>query len=430
MDIVHPTTFPSLVYANDKGEICDLPDLAMAGRSGREHCHPQLADLIPLPEGSELFVLDDRLPIGVDPASGEFRKLDDDPECPGQKVRAVAAFMAPAHTVIHGTAFEKVSGEVKNLPLFAYAAVGWYEGRFWVSGFRSDDDRRQEPDRFKLAAIKKATNRRLREHPANRLIQHLGKCSLTYGCPAAVNYFMDSWEAPLPTSPTCNADCIGCISLQPSGCCPATQDRIKFAPTAEEIAGVAIPHLERVPNGVVSFGQGCEGEPLMQAETIEQAIRLIRQKTARGTVNLNSNSSLPRAVEKLAAAGLDSLRVSINSTRQDYHRRYYRTKAFDLDDVKESIRVMKRAGKFVSLNYFILPGFTDDPAESAALHDLIGECHPDLIQLRNLNMDPDWYLDEIDFEPTGKPLGIRNWLDTLKDKFPELRFGYFNPPLK
>ncbi len=430
MDIVHPATLPSLVYANDKGEICDLPDLAMAGRSGREHCHPQLADLIPLPEGSELFVLDDRLPIGVDPSSDEFQKLDNDPESPGQKVRAVAAFMAPAHTVIHGAAFEKVAGEVRNLPLFAYAAVGWHEGRFWVSGFRSDDDRRQEPDRFEFAAIRKATNRRLREHPANRLIQHLGKCSLTYGCPAAVNYFMDSWEAPLPTSPSCNADCIGCISLQPSGCCPATQDRIKFSPTASEIAGVAIPHLERVPNGVVSFGQGCEGEPLMQADTIEQAIRLIRQKTDNGTINLNSNSSLPGAIEKLAAAGLDSLRVSMNSARQDYHSRYYRSKDFDLDDVKESIRVMKRAGKFVSLNYFILPGFSDDPAESAALHEMIKDCHPDLIQLRNLNMDPDWYLDEIGFEPAGKPLGIRQWLAELKEKFPELRFGYFNPSLR
>jgi pyruvate-formate lyase-activating enzyme len=430
MDIVHPSTLPSLVYANDRGEICDLADLAMAGRSARQHCRPQLTDLIPLPEGSELFVLDDRLPIGIDPDSGEFLKLDDDPEQPGQKVRAVAAFMAPAHTVIHSAPFEKISGEVRHLPLFAYAAVGWYDGRFWVSGFRSDDDQRQEPGRYKPAKITKATERRLRENPANRLIQHLGKCSLTYGCPAAVNYFMDKWEAPLPTSPQCNAACVGCISLQPSGCCPATQDRIKFSPTAEEIAGVAIPHLERVADGVVSFGQGCEGEPLLQAGTIEKAIRLIREKTDHGTINLNSNSSMPGAIEKLAAAGLDSLRVSMNSAREDYHRRYYRPQGFGFAEVRESIRVMKEAGKFVSLNYFILPGFSDDPAEFAALRGLLKELRPDLIQLRNLNMDPDWYLDEIAFEPTGQALGIGKWLELLKGEFPELRFGYFNPSLR
>lgn len=430
MEPIHPDQIPCLLYANDDGEICDLPDLAMAGRSGRELQTLQLSELIPLPEGSELFVLEDRLPVGVDPGSGEFLKLEEDPSRSGRSVRAVAAFMAPAHTAIYSTAFEKRSDEVRPLPLFAYAAVGWYEDRFWVSGFRSDYDLRQEPGRFRAAKINEATNKRLRENPDNRLIQHLGKCSLTYGCPAAVNYFMDSWEAPLPTSPVCNAACIGCISLQPSGCCPATQDRIKFTPSPREIAGVAIPHLEKVERGVVSFGQGCEGEPLMQAETIEEAIGLIRKKTDRGTINLNSNSSMPASMEKLAAAGLDSLRVSMNSAQTDYHSRYYRPKGFDLEDVKESIRVMKRASRFVSLNYFVLPGFTDDPAEFAALRDLIADCHPDFIQLRNLNMDPDWYLDEIKFVAEEPALGIPNWLEQLQGAFPHLKFGYFNPPLR
>ncbi|MFN2369474.1 MAG: hypothetical protein ABR605_11170, partial [Desulfurivibrionaceae bacterium] len=83
---------------DDKGEIRDLPDLAMAGRSGRDFITPRLTELIPLPEGSELFVLDDRQPVGTDPVTGEFLKLDDDPLQPGRPVRAVAAFMAPAHT--------------------------------------------------------------------------------------------------------------------------------------------------------------------------------------------------------------------------------------------------------------------------------------------------------------------------------------------
>ncbi|HSH12970.1 MAG TPA: radical SAM protein, partial [Desulfurivibrionaceae bacterium] len=421
---------PSLLYANEKGEICDLPELGMVGRSGRDFQVPDLSCLIPLPAGSELFLLDERMPVGFDSPGGEFLKVEEDPEQPGRQVRAVAAFMAPAHTAIHLAAFEKSAAPVKPLPLFAYTAVGWYKDQFWVSGFRSDADPRQEPGRFAAAKIRKATNRRLKEFPANRLIQHLGKCSLTYGCPAAVNFFMDSWEAPLPTSPACNAACLGCISLQPSGCCPSTQERINFVPSSKEIAEVAVGHLERVKHGVVSFGQGCEGEPLLQAETIEQAIRLIRGRTDRGTVNLNSNSSLPIAVAKLAEAGLDSLRVSMNSAQLDYHSRYYQPKGFDLNSVKESIRAMKSAGRFVSLNYFILPGFTDDPAEVAALHELLADTGPDFIQLRNLNMDPDWYLDDLAFKPTGAALGIAAWLDQLKKNFPALRFGYFNPPLR
>jgi len=426
----HPDHLPRLVYANEQGEICDLPGLGMAGRSGRDFAVPALTDLIPLPPGSELFLLDQRFPVGFDEASNEYLRVEYDPEQPGRKVRAVAAFMAPAHTAIHLSGFERATEQVKPLPLFAYTAVGWHQDQFWVSGFRSDPDPRQEPGRFSAGKIRKATNRRLKDFPANRLIQHLGKCSLTYGCPAAVNYFMDSWEAPLPTSPACNAACLGCISLQPSGCCPSTQERIRFVPSPEEIAGVAVGHLERVKHGVVSFGQGCEGEPLLQSETIEKAIRLIRGRTKQGTINLNSNSSLPGAVAKLVEAGLDSLRVSLNSAQLDYHRRYYRPKGFDLDSVKESIRTMKSAGRFVSLNYFILPGFTDDPAEADALRQLLRDTGPDFIQLRNLNLDPDWYLDDLGFQPTGPALTIPAWLTQLKQEFPRLRFGYFNPPLR
>ncbi len=425
----HPSRLPSLVYANQAGEIKDFPELTMAGRSGRDFQTPALEDLIPLPEGSELFVLPGCNPVGFEPATGEAAMLAEDPDVPGKEIQAVAAFMAPAHTAVHTTAFTKRAGAA-TLPLFAYTAVGWLDGRFWVSGFRSDHDQRQEPAGFNPEKIRAKTQKRLRAMPHNRLIQHLGVCSLTYSCPAAKNYFLDRFEAPLPTSPVCNARCVGCISLQPSGCCPSTQERIRFVPTPAEIAQVAVPHLKRVARGVVSFGQGCEGEPLLQAETIEKAIQLIRKQTGRGTVNLNSNASLPEAVARLAAAGLDSMRVSMNSARPAYHNRYYRPKNFSFADVRASIREMKRAGKFVSLNYFVLPGFTDDPEEFAALCELVAAEEPDFIQLRNLNMDPDWYLEAVDHAPVAPALGIRHWLQRLRQTFPELRFGYYNPPLR
>jgi pyruvate-formate lyase-activating enzyme len=223
---------------------------------------------------------------------------------------------------------------------------------------------------------------------------------------------------------------VGCISLQSSGCCPATQERINFTPNVAEITGIAVPHLKQAKRPVVSFGQGCEGEPLLQAATLAKAIRSIRSETDSGTINCNSNSSLPDKVELLAEAGLDSLRVSLNSARNDFHSHYYRPVNFSLADVLQSIDVMKRAGRFVSLNYFILPGFTDDPDEFSALCNLIENHRPDLIQLRNLNMDPDWYLETINHRSESPPMGILNWLAELKKLFPGLRFGYFNPPLR
>ncbi|WP_347243359.1 radical SAM protein, partial [Thermogutta sp.] len=264
---------------------------------------------------------------------------------------------------------------------------------------------------------------------SNRLIQHLGKCALTYGCPAARNLFMNRWEAPLPTSPICNARCLGCISLQDeSGLC-ATQDRIGFVPTPEEIAETAVPHLLKAPRAVVSFGQGCEGEPLLQGETLEASIRIMRRETNRGTIHCNSNASLPHVVARLADAGLDSLRVSLNSARPEFYHAYYRPRGYGFDDVVRSIQAMKSRGRFVSLNYFVLPGFTDDPHEFQALCALLEKAPVDLIQMRNLNADPQWILSRLGFQSEGKPLGILGLMERIRDRFPDIRFGYFNPCL-
>ena len=227
---IHPPTLPYLVFANAKGEIMDLPDLHMAGRAGRWFFKPELTDIIPLPEGSEIFVLPDRMPIGIDPSSNEPALVDQNPFDPQQGLQAVAAFMAPAHTATFSAAFEKNSTNPSHLPLFAYAAVGWLDGRYWVCGFRSDADERQDFEDIAPQKIKKRTKKQLKKYKNNRLIQHLGKCCLTYGCPAAKNLFLGRHEAPLPCSPVCNARCVGCISLQPSGCCPSTQERMKFVP--------------------------------------------------------------------------------------------------------------------------------------------------------------------------------------------------------
>jgi hypothetical protein len=238
---VHPDRIPSLVFANSRGEILDYSGMQMAGSSCGRFSLPEKEDLIVLPEGSELFVLPGRLPVGIERETGEPALLDSNPFDNDQPL-AVAAFMAPAHTALYSAAY-KSKDNAPILPLFAYTAVGWADNRFWVAGFRSDNDCRQDANQFNQQAINRKTNRLLKEYRNNRLVQHLGKCCLTYGCPAARNYFLGRWEAPLPSSPACNASCIGCISLQPSGCCPATQDRIQFVPRPAEIGEIAIPHL-------------------------------------------------------------------------------------------------------------------------------------------------------------------------------------------
>ncbi|CAG37595.1 radical SAM protein [Desulfotalea psychrophila] len=424
--MIHPHTLPNLVFADENGEITDFDDLKMVGMSNGQFYKPRLEDIIPLPEGSELFALPGRLPIAWEPDEGEPVLLEANPYTPEEGLQAVAAFMSPAHTSIYTSAYQTEEG-APTLPLFAYTAVGWLDDRFWVAAFRSDPDTRQDFENVKQVTLEKKTQKKLQESRDNRLIQHIGKCCLTYGCPAAKNYFLGRWEAPLPTSPVCNARCLGCISLQESGECPSTQDRLSFVPTPAEISELAIAHIIAAERPIVSFGQGCEGEPLMQADTIGKAIKRIRAATPLGTINLNSNASLPDSIQHLIECGLDSLRVSMNSAQEKYYNNYYRPKGYTFSDVKQSIVNMKNAGRFVSLNYFILPGITDSEDEFKAFCAFLHEKEPDFIQLRNLNMDPEWYLSEIGFDKNAKTMGIPNWLAALKKEFPKLRFGYFNP---
>jgi pyruvate-formate lyase-activating enzyme len=418
---------PLLLYADSKGNILEFPGLEAAGSAAGRWRRPERSEWIPLPPGSELFLLPGRLPVGFEPESGRFRVLDRDPRT-GGPVSAVAAFVAPAHTQLYAAAYAR-AGEAPLLPLFAYTAAGWSGEGFVAAALRVDEDPRQDSDRFDSAKLARLTAARLAEEPGNRLLQHLGRCALGYGCPAAKNLFLGRWEAPLPTSPACNARCLGCISLQEgSGIC-ATQERIRFVPTVEEVCGVAGPHLASAPRAVASFGQGCEGEPLLQDRLLEQAIRSLRRTTSRGTINLNTNASLPEAVLRLKDAGLDSIRVSLNSCRPEFYNKYYQPKGYSFEEVRKAAGGFKGAGGFLSLNYFVLPGFTDEPSELAALEAFLEETGADLIQLRNLNIDPEWYLAALGHLPQEEPLGIRLLMERLRERFPALRFGYYNPCL-
>ena len=421
-------TSARLVYADATGQIYDHPYLEMTGASGGSWQRVAESHLIPLPPGSELFLLPNRLPVGFDRSERRFLKLEEDPNNPKQMVQAVAAFMAPAHTQIFTAAYQSEEN-APVLPLFSYTAVGWKGGQFLAAGLRIDPLPRQDIDQFDLDKLETRAKEALAHQGHNRLIQHLGTCALSYGCPAAKNYFLGRWEAPLPTSPQCNADCLGCISLQENSQVCASQERITFVPTPEEIAEVAVEHLRRADEPIVSFGQGCEGEPLLQGKTLTAAIDLIRRQTGRGTINLNTNGSMPRTVAQLRDSGLDAIRVSLNSAREDYYRKYYKPRGYSFADVENSLRAMKTGGGFVSINLLNLPGVTDEEEEVETIIRLIDETGIDLIQMRNINIDPEWYLKGIGYRSRGQRLGVLEMIERIRHAHPQVKFGYFNPCL-
>ncbi len=411
---------PFLVYSDEKGNIYEDTNYFAVGRYGHSYKPLYEEDLIELPPGSELFTMPERFPIGID-KKGNLVYLDD--------CFAVSAFLAPAHTQYLLCAYKK-NENAPVLPLFAYTAVGWYEGKFYVPATRIDPDTRQDPYRFDQKKIIKKGREILKKFPKNRLIQHIVEnCAFTYFCPAARNFCLGRYEAPLPTSPACNSTCLGCISYQNKNISPipCTQPRITFTPTPEEIVETALFHLERAQNPIVSFGQGCEGEPLLVGEVILEAIKIIRRKTQKGIINLNTNGSLPYMVEKLFLAGLDSIRVSLNSVRKVYYETYYQPKNYSFEDVISTISLGEKLNKWVSINYFVFPGFTDDLEEFNALQALLKKHRINMIQWRNFNIDPDWYLTTLNIKSQTRCIGIKNVIDAIKSLFPHIHFGYFNP---
>ena len=258
---------------------------------------------------------------------------------------------------------------------------------------------------------------------ANRIVQHIAHCAKKYHCFAAKNFFLGRWEAPLPTARKCNASCLGCLSLQ-TGDTPSSHQRISFTPAPEEIAEVALFHLENAEDPLVSFGQGCEGDPLVEWELISQAVKMIRQATAKGTIHLNTNGSIPEAVPALAEAGLNSVRVSLNSAREENYRRYFRPEGYKFDNVVEFIRSAKQNDLFVHVNLLIIPGFSDMQAEIDAFCELVENTGADLVQLKNLNIDPEYYFKEMKLD--SPPAGMLNMLEQYRRRLPDLRYGYFN----
>lgn len=402
------------VFADERGEIFDAPGWGALGQSGDQVVACNASGLIPLPPGSELMYLPGRMALGEKKRGTASL---------GKGRYAVAAILPVGYTRLLLPAY-RTEAKAPVLPLFGYTAVAWHRGEFWAAAMRSDDTEKWNPAHYNGKDLPRRIAAVRRDLPGNPLVEHLANCSLKWHCCTAQNLFYKRWEAGIPTSPICNANCLGCISLQLSECCPSPQSRITFSPSAAEIAAVAAYHLTSAPEAIISFGQGCEGEPSLAAPAIAEAIGEIRRKTDRGILNMNTNAGYTEGIRAVVDAGIDSLRVSLISAREDVHQAYYRSN-YSLEDVRASVRYAKGKGRHVSVNLLLFPGLGDAPPEIEAWKDFLHDTGVDMIQLRNLNMDPDalrMALPQI----SGAGIGIPGMIRQLQEALPALQFGSFS----
>lgn len=413
-------SIPYLVYCTPKGEIHEEPRLQALTFGNR----PLVAsELMPLPDGATLSMMPDRLAVGQK-RNSELQVM------PATRGWAAAALLPIGYTRTQLPAYEKVPG-TEPLPFFGYSAVAGMNGHLYVAALQTDDPRKWHPRAFNKRALTRLVNEKQTAYPRNRIIAQHAHCALDYSCPTASNLFFGRWEMAIAVSPGCNARCIGCISKQEEEDLISPQDRLTFIPTVDEIVEVALPHLEQAEESIVSFGQGCEGEPLLQWRRIEQAIKAMRERTDRGVININTNASNPRWLQRLYDAGLDTIRGSTISGHPETYNAYYRPLGYSFEDVKESLRRARDAGVYSSINLLSFPGMIDREREVETLLSFVQETGLRLIQLRNLNIDPEVLLPRMpELDTMGKALGMRTMIEIIKKEAPQVEIGNFTRPIR
>jgi hypothetical protein len=286
--------------ARPDGSLDVLPGVRPAARSGARLVPLTAADVIPLPAAATVAHLPGRRAVAM--------RRDGSEMVPGDDAVPVAAVLPVGHLRTLLPASQPQPG-APRLPLFGYTAVAEHRGELVVAALRTDSLRWWEPARFRRPDLGDAVDAARRALPGNRIVEQLAVCALEHNCYTAQNTFYRRYEGALPASPACNADCLGCISLQPDEV-PTPQPRMAYAPTPDELAGLAAYHLDGADAHIVSFGQGCEGEPLTRADALEEAVARIRRRHPDATIHVNTNGSNPAALQRLAKAGLNSVRVS------------------------------------------------------------------------------------------------------------------------
>jgi pyruvate-formate lyase-activating enzyme len=462
-----------LLVAAADGTVYEHPSLEMAIDNGLDVSRAGARDLIALPAGWDLMAMPGTRPIGYDPAQGRFVTVTSftdeggrsfepwavavhpppgyvrafhpaaeytDETHPDAKLRQLAE--AEAERLKQASARGGRRGSLAvldaggdeaarpGLPLWAYTAVGMTGKGPVAALFVADETTRWAPSLYYRADLKERVAARVAEDPENQVLRQLAQCAGDYLCCCAQNVFYERWEGAVPIAPACTAACLGCLSKEPAWDTPTPQKRLKFQPTPEEIARVIATHLERAPEPMMSFGQGCEGEPTMNGPVIIESIRQARARTKRGVININTNGSRPETIRACARAGASALRISINTFDREMYTAYYRPADYDFDDVVRSLYVGRDEGMHLSINLLIWPGWTDRMAEVDAISKLVEDGALHMIQLRNLCVDPGHYRTVLPpREKRGILLGMRGFVDELHRRHPKLRFGTFNPRL-
>ncbi|HEY9772432.1 MAG TPA: 23S rRNA (adenine(2503)-C(2))-methyltransferase RlmN [Planktothrix sp.] len=132
---------------------------------------------------------------------------------------------------------------------------------------------------------------------------------------------------------------------------------------------------QRVAN-VVYMGQG---EPLLNVENVIESIRLLNSSVGIGGRHLTvSTSGIVPGIRRLAEENMPiTLALSLHAPDTETREKIVPiTKKYPIDEVMDSLRdYVETTGRRVTIEYVMLAGVTDRPAQARALADLVSNLH-------------------------------------------------------
>ena len=403
------------VHADRSGRIlvADHPALAFDGVRTVPFEHA-----IPLPPDAEVFPIE-REALASE-RSGRPRRLG--------AGRLTASALLPAgylRTLFPAYVDEPGKPDLAPRP---YAAVAADEsGALVTAAILVERDVAHDHASYPKAEVAAKVAEGLRAHPGDRLVRQLARCAREYGCHAAANAFYGRWECALPIAAAPNERTPASLAPKRDGEAAPTESAA-FHPTTEEIAGLAIAHLERGGSSV-GFGRACEGEPLLSGREVEDAIAQIRHRTREGRIHLDTNGSIPGGLRRLRSAGLDSICVRMISARAATYETLHGPDNYRFADVRASLRLAAELRLAVSVLVLVLPGVFDRAEELSELIAVLSEL-PDgsALVVRDLHADPLRALARLQSGGV-EPVGVSAALDRIKQEVRHIRVGAFVPHL-
>lgn len=400
------------VHADRGGRIlvADHPALAFDGVRA-----VPFTNAIPLPPDAQVIAIE-REALASE-RSGRPRRL-------GAGRLTAAAVLRPGFLRTLFPAFIDEPGKPDLLPR-PYAAVAADEnGALWTAAIEVERDPLPAASKAEVAA---RVAEGLRAHPGDRLVRQLARCAREYACRGAADAFSGRGECALPLAAPANERPPAPIAARRDGEAEPTENAA-FHPTTEEVAGLATRHFA-AGGRIAGFGRACEGEPLLAAREVEDAIARIRLGTRAGTIHLDTNGSIPGALRRLRSAGLDSICVRVLSARATTYETLHGPDSYRFPDVRATLRLAAELRLAISVLVLVSPGIFDRPEELSETISLLSELPAgSALLVRDLHADPLRALARLHARGV-EPVGVATALERIRAEVGHIRVGAFVSPL-